>query len=113
MVNRRWNFRSLNGSLRQLKGKTKLADTEIVFAALANKSRRQILLVLQNRGGSMTSSEIADRFSCQWPTTTRHLRRLEESGLVIVERSGREVKYSLNRGRLKSVAGAWLAEFEK
>ena len=103
----------MNGSPRQTKGKTKLADIEKVFAALANRSRRQILLVLHYRGGSMTSSEIADRFSCQWPTTTRHLRRLEESGLVTVERRGREAKYSLNRERLNSVAGAWLSEFEK
>jgi DNA-binding transcriptional ArsR family regulator len=103
----------LNGSPRQTKGKTKLTDIEKVFAALANRSRRQILLVLHYRGGSMASSEIADRFSCQWPTTTRHLRRLEESGLVTVERKGRAAKYSFNRERLNSVAGAWLSEFEK
>ena len=95
------------------KGIRKLEDIDSVFRALANASRRQILLVLQNRGGSMTSSEIADRFSCQWPTTTRHLRRLEESGLVNVERRGREAKYSLNRERLSMVAGGWLSAFEE
>jgi DNA-binding transcriptional ArsR family regulator len=95
------------------RGSARLAAIDKVFGALANKSRRHILLVLLNRGGSMTSSEIADRFSCQWPTTTRHLRRLEESGLVTAARKGREVVYTLDRERLRSVAGGWLSEFEK
>ena len=96
-----------------MKGKEKLAAIDSVFRALASAPRRQILLVLHNRGGSMTSMEIADRFSCQWPTTTRHLRRLEESGLVTVERKGREAVYTLNSERLHAVAGDWLAAFNE
>jgi len=102
----------LSASPRLSRGQAKLADLEAVFGALANRSRRQILQVLQFRGGAMTSSEIAARFSCQWPTTTRHLRRLEEAGLVRVERKGREALYSLDRDRLQAVAGEWLALFE-
>lgn len=94
------------------RGQAKLADIDIVFSALANSSRRQILQVLHFRGGALSSSEIAARFSCQWPTTTRHLRRLEEAGLVRVERRGRESLYSLDRERLKSVAGEWLSVFK-
>ena len=58
----------------------------------------------------MTSGEIAERFSCAWPTTSRHLRRLEHSGLVTVERSGREWSYRLNRSRL-DVVKEWLGWF--
>jgi DNA-binding transcriptional ArsR family regulator len=83
-----------------------------VFAALAHASRRQILLVLRHHGGSMTAGEIARRFSCSWPTTTRHLRQLERAGLVTVEPSGRERIYRLEPDRLRRVASDWLACFQ-
>ena len=88
-----------------------LADLESVFAALAHASRRHILLVLHHRGGSMTAGDIADRFACSWPTTTRHLRQLEEAGLVTVRAEGRQRRYELNREHLQSVAGGWLDHF--
>jgi DNA-binding transcriptional ArsR family regulator len=81
-----------------------------VFAALDNAARRQILMILHFRGDSMTAGEIADRFSCSWPTTSRHLRKLESAGLVEVERSGREWIYRLNARRLR-VAEEWLEWF--
>ena len=92
--------------------KGRLADYEAVFAALDSSARRQILMILHFRGDQMTSGEIADRFSCAWPTTSRHLRKLEDSGLVEVERSGREWIYKLNRARL-GVVSEWLAWFSK
>lgn len=85
---------------------------EAVFAALANAARRQILLTLHFRGGSMTAGEIAGRFSCKWPTTSRHLRRLEHAGLVTVTAAGRERIYRLNRERL-AVTGEWLSWFTR
>ena len=90
-----------------------LEDLEAVFRALAHASRRQILLVLRFRGGRMTAGEIADRFSCTWPTTTRHLRVLESAGLVKVESQGRERVYSLQRERLEKVVGEWLGWFRE
>lgn len=59
----------------------------------------------------MTAGEIADRFSCSWPTTTRHLRVLTDAGLVAVEQRGRERVYQLCDDRLRSVAGEWLRWF--
>ena len=90
-----------------------LADTERVFAALAHASRRHILLTLHFRGGAMSAGEIAGRFSCSWPTTTRHLNVLRESGLVEVEKAGRERVYRLNRDKLQATVGAWLDWFDR
>jgi DNA-binding transcriptional ArsR family regulator len=90
-----------------------LDDIEQVFAGLAHASRRQILLALHFRGDEMTAGEIADRFDCTWPTTTRHLKQLEAAGLVRVERRGRARVYRLDRERLGRVAGAWLRHFSK
>lgn len=94
-------------------GAATLADAEAVFAALAHASRRQILLVLHFRGGEMAAGDIADRFACAWPTTTRHLRVLESAGLVRVEKRGRGRVYRLNRERLVGVAGEWLGWFHE
>ena len=92
-------------------GERELADVDAVFASLAHASRRRILLVLRMRGGSLTAGEIADRFDCSWPTTSRHLRQLERAGLVSVEQRGRERVYVLDEARLQRVVGRWLAHF--
>lgn len=94
------------------RGEQEPADLEAVFGALAHAARRHILLVLQARGGSMTAGEIADRFAHSWPTTTRHLRVLEDAGLVRSERRGRERVYELDADRLSLVVGGWLGWFE-
>ena len=88
-----------------------LREVDAVFSALAHASRRHVLLVLHHHGGEMTAGEIADRFACSWPTTTRHLKRLEASGLVRVEQEGRERRYRLDRDTLRRVAGGWLGHF--
>jgi len=95
------------------RGLAELDDLELVFNALSHVQRRQILVVLDARGGAMTSGEIAERFSCKWPTTSRHLRVLEEAGLVEVTQEGRVWNYTLNRARLKRVAGNWINAFRE
>lgn len=70
-----------------------------------------MLLVLHFRGGEMSSRDIADRFACSWPTTTRHLKVLRDAGLLTVYRRGRERYYGLERQRLQRIVGDWLAWF--
>jgi DNA-binding transcriptional ArsR family regulator len=82
-----------------------------VFAALAHPARRQILLILHLRGGQLGAGEIAERFGCSWPTTSRHLQVLRGAGLVSVTRHGRERSYALERERLRAVVGDWLGWF--
>ena len=94
------------------KAEQQLADLDAVMSAIAHASRRQILLVLHFRGGEMTAGENAARFSCSWPTTTRHFGVLREAGLIDVERAGRARVYRLNLDRLKGVVGNWLTAFK-
>ncbi len=93
---------------------TELDDVAAVFDALAHPTRRQILLVLQAREGSMTSKEVASRFSTTWATVSRHLKTLEAAGLVrVVEGDdGRERLFQLDATRLLAVAGAWIEHFD-
>jgi DNA-binding transcriptional ArsR family regulator len=94
------------------RGLKELEDLEVVFKALAHASRRHILIVLNARGGNMTAGEIAGRFSCTWPTTTRHLRILEQAGLVRVDKRGREWIYILETERIRGVVSGWVKWFE-
>ena len=55
------------------RGRREAEELERVFKALAYASRRHMLVMLNARGGSLTAGEIAARFSCAWPTTSRHL----------------------------------------
>ena len=88
-----------------------LDEIELIFKALAHHARRHILVVLKARGGQMTAGDIAKRFSCAWPTTTRHLRQLEDAGLVSTTKDGRESIYKLETKKLNSVLGDWLNWF--
>ena len=88
-----------------------LAQIDAVFSALAHPSRRHVLLVLHFRGGEMTAGDIAGRFACSWPTTTRHLKILQQAGLVRVEKRGRERVYRVDRELLMRVASGWLDVF--
>lgn len=90
-----------------------LDDVAVVFEALAHSARRQILLVLLARGQSMTSKEVAERFSTTWATVSRHLKTLQAAGLVRIVESedARERVYQLDTGRLLDVAGSWISHF--
>ena len=83
-----------------------------MFLALAHEARRQVLLLLGQRGGELPSGYLAARFQHSWPTTSRHLKVLEEAGLVEVRRHGRSSNYRLNRARLEHVVGGWMGHLE-
>jgi DNA-binding transcriptional ArsR family regulator len=90
--------------------KAQLDALEAVCAALAHPARRQILLTVHFRGGSMTAGDIAGRFAHAWPTTTRHLRVLEQAGLLRHVKRGRTRVYRIQRARL-DVVQEWLNWF--
>jgi DNA-binding transcriptional ArsR family regulator len=95
----------------KLRGVAELEELDRVFAALGHQTRRAILLVLRANGGQMTSGAIASRFDCSWPTTTRHLRVLEEAGLVHTVLHGRERIYELDTERLQTLTRGWVDRF--
>ena len=88
-----------------------MEELDAVLSALAHPSRRHVLLVVWFRGGSMTAGEIDERFQHTWPTTSRHLRVLEEAGLLIHEKQGRTRVYRVNAEKLE-VVRAWLEWFK-
>ncbi|HEV7691305.1 MAG TPA: metalloregulator ArsR/SmtB family transcription factor [Hyphomonadaceae bacterium] len=85
---------------------------ETLFTALAHPARRHILMTLNFEGGDMIAGDIAALFAHAWPTTTRHLKVLEDAGLVKHEKQGRERVYILDRKKL-ALARDWLDWFFK
>jgi DNA-binding transcriptional ArsR family regulator/predicted DNA-binding protein (MmcQ/YjbR family) len=90
----------------------KLDDLAGVLAALAHASRLHILMVVLVHGGTMSAGEVAGRFSHSWPTTSRHLRVLEQAGLLQFEKQGRTRVYRVDSDRLHIVRD-WLRWFEQ
>ena len=85
------------------------ADTlDRVFKALANDTRRGILAALHDHGGYLSSHDIARRFVIPWQGVSRHLRILTEAGLLECDVRRNERAYTLNRERLRRVAGRWV-----
>ena len=89
----------------------RLDELDEVVSAIAHASRRQILMVVRMRGGELSSGDIAARFHHKWPTISRHLRVLEDAGLLSVEKQGRIRLYRVNNQKLDLVR-EWLAWFE-
>jgi DNA-binding transcriptional ArsR family regulator len=87
-------------------------ELDVILAALAHEVRRHVLLVVWCRGGAMSAGEIAGRFTHSWPTTSRHLRVLEQAGLIVVEKQGRTRVYRVQQAKLQLVQD-WLRWFQQ
>lgn len=94
-----------------MRGLQELGELDAVFAALSHQTRRAILVTLMARQGSMTSKDIAGRMANTWQTTSRHLRLLEEAGLIEVSLRGRERIYTLHAERMDMLLREWLDRF--
>ena len=64
------------------------------FKALSDPTRRRILELLFDR--DMTAGELAACFEISKPSVSHHLNTLKTAGLVLDERSGQNIVYSLN-----------------
>lgn len=65
-----------------------------VFKALSDPTRRKILELLQKH--SMNAGEIAEYFHITKPSISHHLAILKSSGLIVDERRGQNIVYSLD-----------------
>ena len=95
-----------------MRGVAEPEELDRVFGALAHQTRRAILSVLHANRAVMTSGAIAARFSCSWPTTSRHLGVLEDAGLVQALLRGRERVYGLDTDRLRTLTTGWINRFD-
>jgi DNA-binding transcriptional ArsR family regulator len=82
---------------------------EVVFRAIADPTRRDILALL--RGRRHTVGEIAQNFPASRPAISKHLRLLRSAGLVVTNRRGTARICELNAKPLRTV-NDWLHQYE-
>ena len=75
-----------------------------VFQALSDPTRREILRLLRKR--AMTAGEIAEKFSLARSTLSGHFNILKNAGLIVAEKNGTTIHYSLNVSVVEQTVGA-------
>ncbi len=80
-----------------------------VFEALASTPRRKILALLSET--SLTAGEIAERFEMSKPALSKHLKILENAGLVRSEKKGQFVHYRVADQNLLATLHSFLTTF--
>lgn len=83
---------------------------DAVFSALGDATRRAILAQLAE--GEARVSDLATPHRMSLPAVSKHLRVLEEAGLVRKEKDGRVVRCSLDAGPLKGAAD-WVEQYRR
>jgi len=83
---------------------------DAVFAALADPTRRQVVALLA--GGSRPVTELSQPFPMSLPGFMKHLRILEDAGLIKREKEGRVVSCTLSSDPMKK-ASDWLDHYRE
>ena len=88
------------------------ADTDKVFKALADASRRQLLDRLHADNGQ-TLGQLCAHLDMTRQAVTKHLAVLEEANLVAVLWRGREKLHYLNPVPIHEIAERWIGKYER
>jgi uncharacterized protein YndB with AHSA1/START domain/biotin operon repressor len=83
---------------------------DTVFKALADPSRRRLLDELFNKDGQ-SLSELESCFDMTRFGVMKHLKQLEEAGLVVTKRRGREKLHFLNPIPIRLVHDRWVSKY--
>jgi len=75
-----------------------------VFQALSDPTRREILRLLRN--SDMSAGEIAERFPLAKSTLSGHFNVLKHAGLIVSEKNGTTIVYSLNASAVEQAMTA-------
>ena len=87
-------------------------DTDVLFKALADPSRRKLLDLLYAHDGR-TLNELCEYLDMTRQGVTQHLDLLEAANLIATRRRGREKLHFLNQVPLQEIYERWIAKFEK
>jgi uncharacterized protein YndB with AHSA1/START domain/predicted transcriptional regulator len=87
-----------------------ISSMEAVFRALADPSRREVLDLLYEREGR-SLGELGEHFDMTRFGVMKHLRVLEEAGLVSTTRVGREKLHYLNPVPIRQIHDRWMGKF--
>ncbi len=89
-----------------------MIDEDLVFKALADTSRRFLLDLLHRRDGQ-TLSELEWELEMTRFGVMKHLKVLEEAGLVITRKEGREKLHFLNAVPIRQIHDRWIDKYKE
>lgn len=87
-----------------------MADDDLVFKALADPTRRYLLDLLFERDGR-TLSELESEVEMTRFGVMKHLKLLEEAGLVVSRKQGREKLHFLNTVPIRQIHDRWIDKY--
>jgi DNA-binding transcriptional ArsR family regulator len=87
-------------------------DDDLVFRALGDPTRRHLLDRLFERDGR-TLTELESDLEMTRFGVMKHLRLLEEAGLVVTRRSGREKLHYLNPVPIRLIHDRWIDKYRE
>jgi DNA-binding transcriptional ArsR family regulator len=87
-------------------------DTDLLFKALADPSRRKLLDLLHAHDGR-TLNDLCEHLAMTRQGVTQHLDLLEAANVVATVRRGREKLHFLNPIPLQEIYERWIAKFER
>ena len=89
-----------------------VTDDDLVFKALADPSRRLLLDLLFERDGR-TLKDLESGLAMTRFGVMKHLRVLEDAGLVVTRRSGREKLHFLNPVPIRMIHDRWIDKYRE
>ena len=89
-----------------------LSSMDLVFRALADTSRRELLDRLRAENGQ-TLGELCRRLDMTRQAVSKHLAILEEANLVATVKRGREKLHYLNPVPIHEIGERWIGKFER
>ena len=89
-----------------------MISDDLVFKALADSSRRFLLDLLHKRDGQ-TLGELEWELTMTRFGVMKHLKVLEEAGLVITRREGREKLHFLNAVPIRLIHDRWIDKYKE
>ena len=87
-------------------------DDDSIFKALADPTRRLLLDLLFQRDGR-TLKELQAGLAMTRFGVMKHLKVLEDAGLVTVRRSGREKLHFLNAVPIRAIHDRWISKYSE
>jgi|ERR1700743_890087 DNA-binding transcriptional ArsR family regulator len=87
-----------------------MTDDDLAFKALADPTRRFLLDQLFKRDGR-TLTELESSLAMTRFGVMKHLRVLEDAGLVVTKKSGREKLHFLNPVPIRLIHDRWIDKF--
>lgn len=87
-------------------------NVDTIFKAIADPKRREIFHALVVASVALTITQISEKYEISRQGVTKHIKILEEAGLITINKHGRE-RYCLANTKPLKLISNWINFYEK